>query len=737
MSFSDFGRHALPAFSATPDSNDINNNNNNNNKSAAHRRRSDGGAILVSNANSASSSSIIHPHRASSESRLEDWKADGKRGVRPRLDHLQCPVTQKTLLHGHNNNDASLASTSISTNTMTTHDEEEDEDEGEYYSSNECDNDDEEDDIELNENRRTDRRKRRTPKHYQDKPMSSKTDQNTSTATLANSQGLYTQIARFQKMVSELESISRNSNSSGNNNNNGNNASSSPEAAWKSRILLRSAQDAERDLGSRLSLLLSSSQQRGTTGGEGGTGGAFAVRNKKLARDFRRARDQLQTVVAEMERRQRADVSFLTAAAPAARTGTQQMTEETAETLPASDNKNYTATTTTGAALHREEDFFDRAMRERNHEVKRISNSMKMVHEIYQDLAGLVDGQQEQIDQLEDLNENTKAETRAGLEEIQHGMWKLCAADRSSGVALLDLSDEEPGEGHGDSGGKRRESASQSKSKPLDPGELLTCMMCHHPPQTDSSSHHVRSFDVNTIANASANAKSGAGGGKSSSSSRQRPFRLPSGFSESAQDVYQRGHAMVGGIVEQVHEAVAVAVATNNPGSSNLREVLRDRITCTPRPGDYDGKKYYFDDVNDINDNVNDNVNDDNDQDANGQIAEPSSNHDHHQDDSTTDGSLIGKTYFQIEEHASDRSPRTKRRSRSSGSGIEEHASDRSPRTKSSGGRHERNRSHRKSNTRRDSSTHDRDHDHDHEREKHERRHRRKSSSRSSGRNHR
>eukprot|EP00536_Pseudo-nitzschia_multiseries_P012298 jgi/Psemu1/31642/gm1.31642_g len=372
--------------------------------------------------------------------------------------------------------------------------------------------------------------------------MSSKTDQNTSTATLANSQGLYTQIVRFQKMVSELESISRNSNSSGNNNNNnnnnnGNNASSSPEAAWKSRILLRSAQDAERDLGSRLSLLLSSSQQRGTTGGEGGTGGAFAVRNKKLPRDFWRARDQLRTVVAEMERRQRADVSFLTAAAPAARTRTQQMTEETAETLPASDNKNYTATTTTGVALHREENFFDRAMQERNHEVKRISNSMKMVHEIYQDLPGLVDRQQEQIDQLEDLNENTQAETCFGLEEIQHGMWKLCAADRSSGGFR----------------GKRRASASQSKSKPLDPGELLTCMMCHHPPQTDSSSHH-RQSEIR--------------------GRRGEIFLLfpavaaPAAvrLSELAQDVYQRGHAMVGGIVEQVHEAVAVTVATNNPG---------------------------------------------------------------------------------------------------------------------------------------------------------------------------
>jgi hypothetical protein len=39
-----------------------------------------------------------------------------------------------------------------------------------------------------------------------------------------------------------------------------------------------------------------------------------------------------------------------------------------------------------------------------------------------------VDQQQEQIDQLEDVNEHTKSQTKAGLEAIQYTMWNMCAA---------------------------------------------------------------------------------------------------------------------------------------------------------------------------------------------------------------------------------------------------------------------------------------------------------------------
>jgi hypothetical protein len=43
-----------------------------------------------------------------------------------------------------------------------------------------------------------------------------------------------------------------------------------------------------------------------------------------------------------------------------------------------------------------------------------------------QDLAALVDGQQEQIDKLEEHAEETKANTKAGLEQFQYTMWKMC-----------------------------------------------------------------------------------------------------------------------------------------------------------------------------------------------------------------------------------------------------------------------------------------------------------------------
>jgi hypothetical protein len=39
-----------------------------------------------------------------------------------------------------------------------------------------------------------------------------------------------------------------------------------------------------------------------------------------------------------------------------------------------------------------------------------------------------VDAQQEQIDKLEDINEDTKATTKAGLEHVQDSMWNLCAS---------------------------------------------------------------------------------------------------------------------------------------------------------------------------------------------------------------------------------------------------------------------------------------------------------------------
>jgi hypothetical protein len=45
----------------------------------------------------------------------------------------------------------------------------------------------------------------------------------------------------------------------------------------------------------------------------------------------------------------------------------------------------------------------------------------------------MVDAQQEQIDKLEDINEDTKTRTKAGLEHIQYTMWNMCASTEAKG----------------------------------------------------------------------------------------------------------------------------------------------------------------------------------------------------------------------------------------------------------------------------------------------------------------
>ena len=98
-----------------------------------------------------------------------------------------------------------------------------------------------------------------------------------------------------------------------------------------------------------------------------------------MLRDYHRASEQLQIIVEETERRQKAEISCLTA-------------KEAAEA--GADPANSQKRVLMGAA-EQEEDFFERAMRERQAEVQKISDGMKKVQDIYADLAGMVDGQQQ------------------------------------------------------------------------------------------------------------------------------------------------------------------------------------------------------------------------------------------------------------------------------------------------------------------------------------------------------
>ena len=186
----------------------------------------------------------------------------------------------------------------------------------------------------------------------------------------------------------------------------------SPKAQWRTRTLIRSAQEADRDIYKRLyeyDIEYHYSQYSKTQ-----------MAWRKLSRDFSRVQNQLKDIVATYEKRQQVDVSFLTSK--------EEKTEE----------------------------FFDRAMREREVEVNNINKSMHQVDEIYkvrvlkrypyimiyetlalkllfsflsQDLAGLVEGQQEQIDKIAEETEYARTQTRAGLEKLQESILEMCGLE--------------------------------------------------------------------------------------------------------------------------------------------------------------------------------------------------------------------------------------------------------------------------------------------------------------------
>lgn len=68
-------------------------------------------------------------------------------------------------------------------------------------------------------------------------------------------------------------------------------------------------------------------------------------------------------------------------------------------------------------------DIFDRKMREK--ELERMNQSMHQVHDLYQELAGMVHDQQEQIDHVDDEIVTAKANVEAGARSLH------CANDSS------------------------------------------------------------------------------------------------------------------------------------------------------------------------------------------------------------------------------------------------------------------------------------------------------------------
>lgn len=196
----------------------------------------------------------------------------------------------------------------------------------------------------------------------------------------------------FQKLVAELESILKKS-------------GETPETNWKARILVKSAQDTDATLSRKLNVYERSLQLQNPAGLRTSQKTACL----KLHRDFQRSHGALVTCLNEFETRQRVEVSQL---------GAKRW-----------DDGQKPAT---------KEDYFERTMRHR--EVERMNESMRQVNDIYNELAELVEGQQEKINHLESDIEYAGANTEAGANEI------LCLQGRNVGGIMCGAVDDCAGE---------------------------------------------------------------------------------------------------------------------------------------------------------------------------------------------------------------------------------------------------------------------------------------------------
>jgi len=182
----------------------------------------------------------------------------------------------------------------------------------------------------------------------------------------------------------------------------------SPEMQWRSRILLTSAQDADRDIADKLY-----EYEKSLVDVQGHSKEARTAQTAfmKLHRDFRRAHQAFTITLCDYERRQRTDISLLGA------NHNQSI-----------NVRNPDALMDPAQVLQQEqEDFFERAMREREEEINQVNQKMHKVNEIYRDLALLVEGQQEQFDALGNRVQDAKDNVEGGLRHIEYARDRLCA----------------------------------------------------------------------------------------------------------------------------------------------------------------------------------------------------------------------------------------------------------------------------------------------------------------------
>eukprot|EP00519_Triparma_laevis_P016015 CAMPEP_0182494626 /NCGR_PEP_ID=MMETSP1321-20130603/3486_1 /TAXON_ID=91990 /ORGANISM="Bolidomonas sp., Strain RCC1657" /LENGTH=145 /DNA_ID=CAMNT_0024697769 /DNA_START=554 /DNA_END=991 /DNA_ORIENTATION=- len=69
--------------------------------------------------------------------------------------------------------------------------------------------------------------------------------------------------------------------------------------------------------------------------------------------------------------------------------------------------------------LKQEDTIQNDLITDRNREILQINSEMSKVNEIFKDLAGIVDGQQSEIDNIESLMEQSNMHAKKGLEQVR------------------------------------------------------------------------------------------------------------------------------------------------------------------------------------------------------------------------------------------------------------------------------------------------------------------------------
>jgi hypothetical protein len=201
------------------------------------------------------------------------------------------------------------------------------------------------------------------------------------------------EMQQYQKLVSDLELLLKD-------------AGESPEAAWRANILVKSVEETDRGLHEKLKFyekMLFSSPNEKTSMDQYHNDNKKRINWRlaqqqaactKLQRDYNRSHATMMCSLAIHTARQKAEVSQLGAI----------RWNDVGTTAPLQQHQLSN------------EDFFDRTMRQR--ELERMNQSMRQVNDIYHGLAGLVERQQEQVDQLEGDIDFATVNVKRGSDEI-------------------------------------------------------------------------------------------------------------------------------------------------------------------------------------------------------------------------------------------------------------------------------------------------------------------------------